>query len=1190
MGTLDGITAYVSGIWNAATINETDDHIALAAGYYSDGNYARAAKEYEAALKDENLLPERKIAIYYNLANAYNESGKHFEAIKYYEKILSSLGGTYPKPYYNLTTTDKVLDYFDSYTRPAPKEFVGNVYHNSGMACLRQAGEREKSLKKGNPTIGSLNEVIDDYRRALEYFMKAVELFPDDNDSDSRVGGQRAFEKMREFQVIRDRLKDLPEYDVYNGTVAAVRTEPKKVDEQKLDDFKRSLLDIQPYQPPEAENGFEIETVEDINDRKIDSSPSAQDDVPASAPHEEISPAQQLANEIIKEAGLEEVVVQVMNETPEQLAQPDENLLAAEPEVKELPPAETKEESGGKASSLGGILGIESNKITSSRTLVPGVDPPGALSFLNKYQGAIATYSPVRTDLYFPVARYGVMGKSALTVGDNLPADPKYSLVGRKRITVTQKVDSKLVPLLIPSGGIVDIDSISLPKGSFELVRSDMGQISLKIDPSASVDSVTFEVVTGGRIPPDPEEEAKFLAAAQVYTSVPFTIDYSFNQELETFLRKLETEHPDFDTVKELEGWFKKNMTYDRTEETAKLYRNIGDASLANLVLKHRVGDCDVMNTAFMAVIRDKLKLPVRLVSGFYSDGGEVRAEDRHGWVEVYIKGMGWMKFDATPPEKCDVCIPLAVSENERKSIEERQVAEVKKLAAAVLRGEMELSDIQEYIVKEGIGPRGNLDFWKTISEFSSDFINVREKLGAGETETFLGWYRATGFGSAREEAFLKALLSAAVKYIGAGEIEVAEYSDSLHRLLTSLHLHDENDVTKFLAYNIIKSRSVVSIDGEGMKASFYDLGIVRASGDPDLMQAALNQLDSYGVLIGYDWLDSQHARHRMLSFAYRARDIEKNVNVLMEAVYKHYGSEGPAINELIKPGGPHDNNNALAYFVLPLLLNSPHRVDEGLEYFKKAAQLRELNTTDGNYYPFPSMTALLDHIDSEDVKRSIVILALESGKFEGQHNRDFVRGPLFDHLIKPGLNDHFEKAVQAWVESFGPHDFVVQDFIEPLSRVRGRDARERILDIFLRSGERHFYVGGSFQVDIYLEFMAVAFSKTSPEWAESRIETIRKTLNVSDHSTISQERAGDILRALDLFVDSKEDPKEKMVALRVSQEIVKVVERFVSPDQSRPKRGRPKVWPPKMPKGGGRRTPGSRMPRRRDDSILKKM
>jgi protein-glutamine gamma-glutamyltransferase len=77
---------------------------------------------------------------------------------------------------------------------------------------------------------------------------------------------------------------------------------------------------------------------------------------------------------------------------------------------------------------------------------------------------------------------------------------------------------------------------------------------------------------------------------------------------------------------------------------------------LLHFLFESKSGHCEFYSTA-MAMLLRTLNVPTRNVTGFiggtYNRFGEfyaVRQGDAHSWVEVYLEGRGWTRFDPTPP------------------------------------------------------------------------------------------------------------------------------------------------------------------------------------------------------------------------------------------------------------------------------------------------------------------------------------------------------------------------------------------------------------------------------------------------------------------------------------------------------------------------------------------------------------
>jgi transglutaminase-like putative cysteine protease len=80
------------------------------------------------------------------------------------------------------------------------------------------------------------------------------------------------------------------------------------------------------------------------------------------------------------------------------------------------------------------------------------------------------------------------------------------------------------------------------------------------------------------------------------------------------------------------------------------------DNPLDHFLFVSRRGHCEFYSTA-MAIVLRSLGVPTRNVTGFiggtynrFSGTYAVRQGDAHSWVEAYIDGIGWTRFDPTPP------------------------------------------------------------------------------------------------------------------------------------------------------------------------------------------------------------------------------------------------------------------------------------------------------------------------------------------------------------------------------------------------------------------------------------------------------------------------------------------------------------------------------------------------------------
>ncbi|HEV8247430.1 MAG TPA: transglutaminaseTgpA domain-containing protein [Polyangiaceae bacterium] len=95
-----------------------------------------------------------------------------------------------------------------------------------------------------------------------------------------------------------------------------------------------------------------------------------------------------------------------------------------------------------------------------------------------------------------------------------------------------------------------------------------------------------------------------------------------------------------------------------RTEYTYDLDSPSGAAKnpLDHFLFVSKRGHCEFYSTAMAVLLRSR-GVPTRNVTGFvggtfnrFSQTYAVRQGDAHSWVEVYLDGAGWVRFDPTPP------------------------------------------------------------------------------------------------------------------------------------------------------------------------------------------------------------------------------------------------------------------------------------------------------------------------------------------------------------------------------------------------------------------------------------------------------------------------------------------------------------------------------------------------------------
>lgn len=105
-----------------------------------------------------------------------------------------------------------------------------------------------------------------------------------------------------------------------------------------------------------------------------------------------------------------------------------------------------------------------------------------------------------------------------------------------------------------------------------------------------------------------------------------------------------------------IQDWLRNtdNFTYSQTLDTAGAGDGMGSSAIVSF-LNSRRGYC-VQFASTMAVMARTLNIPARVAVGFApgtrtQDGSYVvGAHDAHAWPELYFQGVGWVRFEPTPP------------------------------------------------------------------------------------------------------------------------------------------------------------------------------------------------------------------------------------------------------------------------------------------------------------------------------------------------------------------------------------------------------------------------------------------------------------------------------------------------------------------------------------------------------------
>jgi protein-glutamine gamma-glutamyltransferase len=107
----------------------------------------------------------------------------------------------------------------------------------------------------------------------------------------------------------------------------------------------------------------------------------------------------------------------------------------------------------------------------------------------------------------------------------------------------------------------------------------------------------------------------------------------------------------DWEEANAIEERLRKDYKYDLDSPSGA-----APQPLLHFLLESKAGHCEFYSTA-MAMLLRTLGVPTRNVTGFiggtynrFGDFYAVRQGDAHSWVEVYLEGRGWTRFDPTPP------------------------------------------------------------------------------------------------------------------------------------------------------------------------------------------------------------------------------------------------------------------------------------------------------------------------------------------------------------------------------------------------------------------------------------------------------------------------------------------------------------------------------------------------------------
>ena len=289
---------------------------------------------------------------------------------------------------------------------------------------------------------------------------------------------------------------------------------------------------------------------------------------------------------------------------------------------------------------LGGV-----GRLRSDPTIVMRVEPPG-----------LGLSPPPRVALYLRGAafdRYDGRAWSRTPLTREQPLDQAGGFVRIRRFPDASRdrvmrIDLEPIdpPVVFLPLDAVGIEVLSVPAGldrtpprlfagSDGVLRyQSLEQRGLRYDVSIAS---TYEPVRAGL---EASERARYLALPELPPRIA-----------ELAERWTEGTHDALGRARIVESKLRKGYRYD-LDSPSGAARNPLDDFLFN----SKRGHCEFYSTAMTVMLRT-LDVPARNVTGFvggtfnrFSRSYVVRQGDAHSWVEVWVDGAGWTRFDPTPP------------------------------------------------------------------------------------------------------------------------------------------------------------------------------------------------------------------------------------------------------------------------------------------------------------------------------------------------------------------------------------------------------------------------------------------------------------------------------------------------------------------------------------------------------------
>ena len=288
---------------------------------------------------------------------------------------------------------------------------------------------------------------------------------------------------------------------------------------------------------------------------------------------------------------------------------------------------------------LGGV-----GKLRSDPTIVMRVDPPG-----------MPATPPPRLALYLRGAAFDRYdGRSwSRTHREEQPADQLGSDVKIRRFPDPARDRIMRIDLesIDPPVVFLPLDAVALhivaPTPGLDQTRPEIfaGTEGLLRYGSAAQRGLRYDVSLAGAVePPVPlltsNERVRYLTVPPLPARI--------SELAEAWTVGATTSR---DKARLVEGKLRSGYRYD-LDSPSGLAKN----PLEDFLFNSKRGHCEFYSTAMTVLLRE-VGVPARNVTGFvggtynrFSRSYVVRQGDAHSWVEVWLEGIGWTRFDPTPP------------------------------------------------------------------------------------------------------------------------------------------------------------------------------------------------------------------------------------------------------------------------------------------------------------------------------------------------------------------------------------------------------------------------------------------------------------------------------------------------------------------------------------------------------------